>query len=249
MHLVRKCTMRVLIDQLIAADCPELLDTGRRLYPDVHFESFDFLSAALSIGKALERIRPDVVVVDQVWLHLSPLLRQVLKNETHTPPQIVIATRQVNEVFRVQVTHRRFTNVIDLDQSAEDVLVQLCEIHSGVIRNDELWASVPLPSMVADLSETPRDELDRDILSLICVGMHDVDIAKVVHLSTQTVKNRISAMLERSGLRNRTQLAWMQGIQSVRDITTRRPQTHSDRPSDVYVISEKQAASTPRKAV
>ena len=57
--------------------------------------------------------------------------------------------------------------------------------------------------------------------SLICVGMQDVDIANVVHLSTQTVKNRISAMLERSGLRNRTQLAWMQANQAVGDAVSR----------------------------
>jgi DNA-binding CsgD family transcriptional regulator len=75
--------------------------------------------------------------------------------------------------------------------------------------------------MANDLSHTPHDDFDRQILGLVCVGMQDADIACVVHLSTQTVKNRISAMLDRSGLRNRTQLAWMQANQSMGDAMSR----------------------------
>jgi DNA-binding NarL/FixJ family response regulator len=217
------CAVRVLIDQLITSDRPDLQRAAQRKHPDVKFDSFDFLSAARSIGAALDRAWPDVVVVDRVWLHLSSLLHRILTSGGHTLPRVVIASRHVDEVFRVQVAHRGFTDYIDLDDPAEDLVVQLCEIHAGTTRHtdDKLWASVPLPSVVDDLDKTPRDDLDREILSLICVGMQDVDIANVVHLSTQTVKNRISAMLERSGLRNRTQLAWMQANQAVGDAVSR----------------------------
>ena len=58
------------------------------------------------------------------------------------------------------------------------------------------------------MSLGPRDQTDLDILEPICVGSRDSDIAEIVALSLQRVKNRISAMLERTGLENRTQLAW-----------------------------------------
>jgi len=69
--------------------------------------------------------------------------------------------------------------------------------------------------------ETARDAIDREILDLVSVGMQDADIANVVHASTQTVKNRISAMLERSGYRNRTQLAWAHSNEVLADAMVR----------------------------
>ena len=51
--------------------------------------------------------------------------------------------------------------------------------------------------------------------------MQDNDNAHIVHISPQTVKNRISAMLERSGLRNRTQLAWLHHNHEVADAVRR----------------------------
>ena len=215
--------VRVLIDQLVTSDRPDLQRAAQRKHPDVKFDSFDFLSAARSIGAALDRAWPDVVVVDQVWLHLSTLLRRILTSSNHTLPRVVVASRHVDEVFRVQVAHRGFTDYIDLDKPADDLVVQLREIHTVGSRHidDKFWASVPLPSVVNDLSNTAHDDLDREILGLICVGMQDADIASVVHLSTQTVKNRISAMLERSGMRNRTQLAWMHANQVVGDAVSR----------------------------
>ncbi|MFM7263063.1 MAG: hypothetical protein ACKO1X_04855 [Acidimicrobiales bacterium] len=52
-----------------------------------------------------------------------------------------------------------------------------------------------------------RDTIDREIVSRIAVGLTDDEIAKGVYLSYQTVRNRISRMLEHSGSRNRTHLA------------------------------------------
>ncbi|NCZ68458.1 MAG: DNA-binding response regulator [Acidimicrobiia bacterium] len=59
-----------------------------------------------------------------------------------------------------------------------------------------------------------------------------------MHLSTQTVKNRISAMLERSGLRNRTQLAWMQSNQAVGDAVSRSLRHRARRTDADYAVIE-----------
>lgn len=50
---------------------------------------------------------------------------------------------------------------------------------------------------------------DREILECLCQGMSDKEIAAHVYLSSQTVRNRISAILHRCGKQNRTQLALM----------------------------------------
>ena len=63
--------------------------------------------------------------------------------------------------------------------------------------------------MASDLSTITRDDLNIGIIELIHIGLADREIGEVVHLSTQTIRNRVSAMLEKSGLGNRTQMAWM----------------------------------------
>ena len=51
------------------------------------------------------------------------------------------------------------------------------------------------------------DDTDRQILRLLADGMSDKQIAEAVFLSVQTVRNRVSRLLNRFGKENRTQLA------------------------------------------
>ena len=51
------------------------------------------------------------------------------------------------------------------------------------------------------------DETDRQILRLLADGQSDKQIAESVFLSVQTVRNRVSRLLNRFGKENRTQLA------------------------------------------
>jgi DNA-binding CsgD family transcriptional regulator len=53
---------------------------------------------------------------------------------------------------------------------------------------------------------TDGDPLNLQILSLLAIGRGDKEIAVSVFLSHQTVRNRVSAMIQRSGMRNRTEL-------------------------------------------
>lgn len=73
----------------------------------------------------------------------------------------------------------------------------------------------------ADMPERGTDEFadltdrDREIVALVAEGLDNRQIAARVFLSEGTVRNRISAVLERTGLSNRTQLAvrWLKRAQ------------------------------------
>ena len=56
-------------------------------------------------------------------------------------------------------------------------------------------------------------ERERDIAALVAEGLDNRDIAATLYLSEGTVRNRISAILDKLGLANRTQLAiaWING--------------------------------------
>jgi len=53
---------------------------------------------------------------------------------------------------------------------------------------------------------TPRE---KEVLSLICNGFSNKEIAMKLGISEQTVKNYVSALMEKSRTRSRTQLAIM----------------------------------------
>ena len=60
----------------------------------------------------------------------------------------------------------------------------------------------PTPSGGVSLS--PRD---RQILKLVVDGCTNEQIGRRLHLGTQTVKNAVSALMQKVGVRNRVQLA------------------------------------------
>lgn len=215
--------MQMLIDQLVIDERPDLIEALEHLEPRCVVAPFEYLAAAVSIADAINDARPDLIVIDAVWLHLSALFQRILQINKCWPTPVLVASTSVDDVFRVQVAHRSFAGHVDLQLPIERLVTLLCDVAHRDVATAEthLWTTVPLPAVIDDISDTATDHYDREILDLVSVGMQDADIAAVIHLSPQTVKNRISAMLERSGLRNRTQLAWMHTNSAVGDAVTR----------------------------
>lgn len=63
-------------------------------------------------------------------------------------------------------------------------------------------ASAPIPAFAADLTDR-----ERDIAGLIAEGLDNREIAGTLYLSEGTVRNHISAILQKCALKNRTQIA------------------------------------------
>jgi len=63
----------------------------------------------------------------------------------------------------------------------------------------------PLESSVAEMIELTSRE--RSILQLVGEGKNNQEIAEALHLSIGTVKNHVTVILQKLGLRDRTQLA------------------------------------------
>lgn len=219
---------RLLIDQLVATESPELIRSLAASTPRCEVELFDSLGGPTSVIEAARHSRPEVVVIDVAWLHFTSLFQRILEILGNGASRLVVATRGVDEVLKVQLAHRRLTRVLDLDQPTATLVERL---RGGFTSDDDadaahLWITIPFPAAAGDGGSVARDDIDREILDLLSVGMHDADIADIVHASTQTVKNRVSAMLERSGLRNRTQLAWMRSNDSVIELFLRQSDIH-----------------------
>ncbi|MCI9067150.1 MAG: response regulator transcription factor [Lachnospiraceae bacterium] len=59
----------------------------------------------------------------------------------------------------------------------------------------------------ADLSDYPMGEREKELVRLVAEGLSNREIADAMCLSEGTVRNYLSAVLEKLGLRDRTQLA------------------------------------------
>lgn len=93
----------------------------------------------------------------------------------------------------------------DLNQLL-DHIVQISE-GKTVFRSSQLQMMESELKRDGILSLIQAKQIDREILAGVCEGLTDKEIAERVFLSPQTVRNKISSLLQRSGKSNRTQLA------------------------------------------
>lgn len=172
-------------------------------------------TADVSIGftRAHELIsephRIDACLID------SSLIVKCLEKDRNIQPRrgyslrkIVLAPAVPNSLV-IQAAQAGVDDVIDMSTPA-DRLLDLLKLSIGGqhdIQAHPIWRSIKAPRDIHEIASPYRDTIDREIVSMISAGLTDDEIAKGVYLSCQTVRNRISRMLERSGARNRTQLA------------------------------------------
>lgn len=89
-----------------------------------------------------------------------------------------------------------------LRQLHDDAVEVLGDSHRDARRHDE--STLAHKTLVR-----VRDEIDREIVTMVATGWGDREIAEAVFLSHQTVRNRISRILFESSARNRTHLAYI----------------------------------------
>jgi len=92
-----------------------------------------------------------------------------------------------------------FLSSIDLRRPAREVVERLRSMRS-------LTAVAPSGSVETILDKI-TDNDDLMIVTMVAFGLTDKEISQWVFLSSQTIRDRISRVLEDLGLRNRTQLA------------------------------------------
>ena len=200
--------LNIAVDSLVASAVPDL--TTHADAEDLRLGVFSAFESPTAIAERLKAFKPDIILVDSVWLVLAALLESLTKVSGLTKTRRVVGSKAVDDVLKIQAAHRGMVDVVNLNNSAPKVIEHLKHVHNGdsSLANDELWKRVPRPTAFSDITAVPQDATDLSILELICIGYRDQDIAEALHYSVQSVKNRLGIMMKRSGVANRTQLAW-----------------------------------------
>lgn len=159
--------------------------------------------------RCMREIQPEVVLTTEPQIAAATLALPQLEDECLAPHKRVVVTTSYSPMLLVVAAQAGFDEVIDISQPIETVVTQLI----GVARGNRSLRSNPILKLLdypLDLSHAEvfyGDKTDEQIVALVAAGLSDREIADLVYLSCQTVRNRVSKLLEGCGLRNRTQLA------------------------------------------
>lgn len=199
--------LRIEIDSLLAGRCPELLTTG---HPDFAVGVFDAFISPWYLRTLLETSRPEVIVVDPAVMVASFLLLEIVRGAGCRVDRVVVGSDQITDVMKVQAMRGGFFDLVDTSRPTEGVRHRLEAVHHvrSSLADDRLWATVAKPTAIGNLVLVPHDAIDVEILESVALGLMNDDIASVVHVAPQTVRNRMSGMLQRSGMSNRTEMAF-----------------------------------------
>jgi two-component system response regulator DevR len=173
---------------------------------------FEVVAEASTVGDGIVAIQthePDVAVVDvrlgdgngigvAQWVKANlPNCKVIMISAFESDRVTVDAYTAAASAFVLkQITTK------DLLQTISDVAIGLSFISTEDVHSAQARLNQSKSNVLDDLSQS-----DRDILELLATGKTDPEIATVMFLSTQTIRNRMSRLLGLFGLANRTQLA------------------------------------------
>lgn len=131
-----------------------------------------------------------------------------LAQENIFPRRRIIASAAMSTQLLEWASEQFYDGVIDLTDFRNTFAVEVAELLS--VEKGHGHASVSFPLTTNVPAYIPyRDDIDVSIVRMISYGFSNQEIAENIFLSVQTVRNRISRLLEGSGARNRTHLCTM----------------------------------------
>jgi DNA-binding NarL/FixJ family response regulator len=126
-------------------------------------------------------------------------------------PKSIVLTREVTGMTVMEAIDCGINDVIALSSSVEEMFLRMKMVVDGVTDLSQKSYLEGMRLLLDSNSKThnANDEIDLQILMYVARGYSNKDIAEAVYLSLQTVRNRISRMMQAMQAENRTQLALM----------------------------------------
>jgi DNA-binding NarL/FixJ family response regulator len=148
--------------------------------------------------------RPDVILMDVRMPEMDGVAATAALRRLLPECRIVMLTTFDDDEYVTRALQAGAVGYLLKNLPAADLAAAVRLVHAGVSQLDASIAS----RLVTGPSGTDRlTSRETDVLRLIAAGASNREIASRLHLSEGTVKNHISRILGRLGLRDRTQAA------------------------------------------
>ncbi len=163
-----------------------------------------------AFSKFLEH-QPDLVLMDVRMPVMDGVLGTRMIREHSRSVKIVILTTFKDDEYIKAALKNGASGYILKSQPAESIIETLRTVARGnIVLEQDIATS--LTGMISDQPKNSKEDLllsarEREILELVSEGLSNREIAEKIYLSEGTVRNYITALLEKLSLRDRTQLA------------------------------------------
>ena len=210
---------------IVLADDHQVVRQGLRSLLEVEprFRVVGEAGNGLDVPRIVERLRPDVLVLDMMMPGLNGLeiTRQVKKRSPKT--QVVILSMQKDESYVLEALKNGASAYVVKDSSAQELVKAVREAAA-----DRHYLSPPLSDSAIESyvqrakasAIDPYESLsgrEREVMQLAAEGNTNAEIGKRLFISRRTVEIHRANMMHKLGLRNQTELiryAFRRGILS-----------------------------------
>lgn len=158
---------------------------------------------------AIERLKPDVLLLDMVMPRLDGLGALERLRERSIRPAVIVLTSYMDEDRGLAAVRAGAQSYLPKTTAADRVV--------EVVRATAAGGSVLDPGVAAAVVQRVRGEggdplgalsrREREVLVLLARGRSNREIARRLSLSEETVKSYVSSILTKLGLQDRTQAA------------------------------------------
>lgn len=161
----------------------------------------------------VQRLKPDVLLLDLKMPVLSGIgaLQKLQEKLENTRVIALTASEQEQEV--IQAVRLGTSGVVRKESTTELLVKSIRKVADG-----EVWLDTQLTAAVmrefADPTPAPPDRpksllstREREIVSFVCQGYRNKEIAEKMFISEQTVKNHLHNIFDKLGVSDRLELA------------------------------------------
>lgn len=174
------------------------------------FDLTDIVSDGRALVKAVQELRPDVVVADISMPLLNGLdaVRQIKSSWPET--KVVILTMHADVQLAIQAFRVGASGYVLKTSAGEELITAIQEAYKGrsyltpLIAKDLL--SVLLEAKGPNHSETKLTGRQREVLQLIAEGRTMKEIASILHISSRTAESHKYDMMEALGVSTTAEL-------------------------------------------
>lgn len=153
---------------------------------------------------------PDVLLMDIRMKEMNGLTAAQTILSEFRDAKILLLTTFSDDEYIVKALHIGAKGYL-LKQDYQSIIPAIKAVHSGqTVFGGEIMAKIPRllnKTEVFDYASFDISEREFSIIKLVAEGLSNREIAETLYLSEGTIRNYLSAVLEKLELRDRTQLA------------------------------------------
>lgn len=169
--------------------------------------------------EAYDRLLPDILLMDIQMPECTGLEAAKRIQATHPQARIVFLTTFADDEYIVQALRMGSRGYLIKQEVAQIAPALRAVIAGQVVLGDEVMGKVDIlsnDSSQASSSEGSKQDhaserglsnREFEIMELVAQGLDNKEISNQVYISEGTVRNQVSIILQKLGLKNRTQIA------------------------------------------